>query len=457
MSLISNKDEFLYVEKYRPAKIDDCILPERLKKTLMDIVKQGEIPNMLFAGGAGIGKTTVSFALCNELDADVLFINASMESGIDVLRSKIQSFASTVSFGGGTKIVILDEADGLNCLEENETVRIGTVEDWSAIPLKDLDPNLEHSVVSFNMETGKFENDTATVISNSSKETFELELETGETVIVTGDHPFIVTQDEKTFIERTINEGLEGYKIVCYNLKFVNVKSIKPTGVRTVINLTVNKNHTFVTGNGIVTHNCNSFQPALRGFIETFSANCRFILTCNFPQKLIEPIHSRCTVINFAIDKNEKQEIAARFFKRACGILTEEKVEFDQKVVAEVVTKYFPDYRRVLNELQRYSVSGKIDSGILSNFTDDSYKALIGFLKDKNFTEVRKWVGSNEVDTVPLFRYLYDYSNTLIETNSIPQLILIMADYSYKSAFVADQELNVMAALTEIMSSVVFK
>jgi DNA polymerase III delta prime subunit len=316
MSLIAKPEEFLYVEKYRPSKIEDCILPERMKQTLKDIVKQGEIPNMLFSGGAGTGKTTAAFALCNELDADVLFINASMESGIDVLRSKIQSFASTVSFGGGTKVVILDEADGLNA---------------------------------------------------------------------------------------------------------------------------------------------NSFQPALRGFIETFSANCRFILTCNFPQKLIAPIHSRCTALNFTIEKSEKQELAAKFFKRACAILVEEKVEYDPKVVAEVITKFFPDYRRVLNELQRYSVSGKIDSGILSNFSDDSYKALIGYIKEKNFTEARKWVGMNDIDCVELFRHFYDYSSTLVEPNSVPQLILIMADYSYKSAFVADQELNIMAALTEIMSSVVYK
>ena len=313
---ISNPEEFLWVQKYRPNKIADCILPERIKTTLQDIVKKGEIPNLMLPGSQGIGKTTVAYAICAEIGADVLYINASLENGIDVLRSKISQFASSVSFGDGVKVVILDEADGLGA---------------------------------------------------------------------------------------------------------------------------------------------STFQPALRGFIESFSVNCRFILTCNYANKLIEPIHSRCTVIDFKIDKNEKQQLAGLFFKRATEILKLEGIEFDQKVVAEVVTKHFPDYRRVLNELQRYSVSGKIDSGILVNQTADSFKDLVKLLKDKNFSEVRKWVGSNDSDSVTIFRQFYDFSNTYIEQPSISQLILILADYQYKASFVADQELNLMAALTEIMSSIQFK
>jgi DNA polymerase III delta prime subunit len=260
--------------------------------------------------------TTAAKAICDEIGADVLYINASLENGIDVLRSKISQFASTVSFGDGIKVVILDEADGLNA---------------------------------------------------------------------------------------------------------------------------------------------STFQPALRGFIEAFSENCRFILTCNYVNKLIEPIHSRCSIIDFKISKEEKQVLAGKFFKRATEILKLEGIEFDQKVVAEVVTKHFPDYRRVLNELQRYSVSGKIDSGILVNQTADSFKDLVKLIKDKNFTEVRKWVGTNDTDTIALFRDFYDYSNEYVEPASIPQLILILADYQYKASFVADQELNLMAALTEIMSSIQFK
>lgn len=201
--------------------------------------------------------------------------------------------------------------------------------------------------------------------------------------------------------------------------------------------------------------NAQSIQPALRGFIEEFSSNCRFILTCNFKNRIIEPLHSRCTCIEFKIDNKDKQQIAASFFKRATTILKSENVEFDSKVVAELVTKHFPDYRRILNELQRYSVSGKIDAGILISSSDETFIPLLRILKEKNFTEVRKWVGVNsDIESTELFRKLYDKAIEYIELTSIPQLVLILADYGYKNAFVTDREINTMACLTEIMSSV---
>jgi DNA polymerase III delta prime subunit len=305
--------EYLWVEKYRPAKIDECILPKNLKETFKQFVQTGELPNFLFCGTAGVGKTTVAKALCNEIGAEYLLINGSEESGIDVLRTKIKSFASTVSLTDAKKVIILDEADYLNP---------------------------------------------------------------------------------------------------------------------------------------------NSTQPALRAFIEEFSNNCRFIFTCNYKNRIIEPLHSRCSVIDFKIENAEKQEIAASFFKRTMGILKAENIEADQKVVAELVTKHFPDWRRVLNELQRYSVSGKIDSGILVNMTEDSFKELVKNLKEKNFTEVRKWVAKNgDSETINIFRQLYDTASVNMEPASIPQLVLILADYQYKAAFVADHELNLMAALTEVMSA----
>jgi len=313
----SRNEMYLWVEKYRPQKIDDCVLPESLKQTFREYITQGELPNFLFCGTAGVGKTTVAKALCNEIGAEYLMINGSEESGIDTLRTKIKGFASTISLTDAKKVVILDEADYLQA---------------------------------------------------------------------------------------------------------------------------------------------NSTQPALRAFIEEFANNCRFILTCNFKNRIIEPIHSRCSVIEFKIDNKEKQEIAATFFKRATAILKQEGVEFDQKVVVELVMKHFPDYRRILNELQRYSVSGKIDSGILVNMSQESFKDLIKLMKDKNFTEVRKWVAKNsDADTVALFRELYDSASNTIEANSIPQLVLVLADYQYKAAFVADHELNIMAALTEIMAQCKFK
>lgn len=310
-------NQYLWVEKYRPQTIEECILPESMKKTFREFIDSGELPNFLFCGGAGVGKTTVAKALCNEIGAEYLFINGSEESGIDVLRNKIKSFASSVSLTDAKKVVILDEADYLNA---------------------------------------------------------------------------------------------------------------------------------------------NSTQPALRGFIEEFSNNCRFIFTCNFKNRIIEPLHSRCAVVEFKIDNSEKPKIAGNFFKRVKNILQTEGVEADGQVVAELITKYFPDYRRILNELQRYSVSGTIDSGILVNLGDESYVELIKNLKAKNFTEVRKWVGKNsDVESTELFRRLYDKAVDYLEQGSIPQLVLILADYQYKAAFVADREINTMAALTELMAQLKFK
>lgn len=309
-------EQFLWTEKYRPQTIEDCVLPEGLKRTFKEYIEAGELPNFLFHGTAGVGKTTVARALCNEIGAEYMFINGSDESGIDVLRSKIRGFASSVSLTDAKKVVILDEADYLNP---------------------------------------------------------------------------------------------------------------------------------------------NSTQPALRAFIEEFANNCRFVLTCNFKHRVIEPLHSRCAVVDFKLNGKEKMEVAGQFFKRAIYILKQENVEFDPKVVAELVQKHFPDNRRIINELQRYSVSGKIDSGILLNLSSESYKQLYKLLKEKNFTEVRKWVAmNNDGDSARMFRELYDNASTIFEAGSIPQLVLVLADYQYKASFVTDQELNLMACLTEIMSGCKF-
>lgn len=312
------RDEmFLWVEKYRPQKIDDCVLPESLKKTFKDYIAQGELPNFLFCGTAGVGKTTVAKALCNEIGAEYLLINGSEESGIDTLRTKIKGFASTISLTDAKKVVILDEADYLQA---------------------------------------------------------------------------------------------------------------------------------------------NSTQPALRAFIEEFANNCRFILTCNYKNRIIEPIHSRCAVVEFKIPTEDKAKVAAAFYRRIADILSFEQVEFDPKVIAELITKHFPDYRRILNELQRYSVSGKIDSGILLNVSEESFKELIKTMKERDYAGVRKWVGKNsDADTVALFREFYDSASANLDPSTIPNLVLILADYQYKAAFVADHELNIMAAMTEIMVQCKFK
>jgi DNA polymerase III delta prime subunit len=305
-------EEYLWVEKYRPRKIDSCILSKELKSFFKTIIKKGDIQNMLLSGTAGTGKTTVARALCEELDSDYIVINGSEESGIDVLRTKIKQFASTVSFTGNTKVVILDEADYLNP---------------------------------------------------------------------------------------------------------------------------------------------NSTQPALRGFIEEFSNNCRFIFTCNFKNRIIQPLHSRCSSIDFKIPKEEKPKIAAGFFKRVLDILTQENIPYNEKVIAKVVEKYFPDYRRTLNELQRYSHSGNIDEGILTNLVEVNTNELVDSLKEKDWKRMRMWVVNNlDNDPQTLFRMIFDTIVPL--TNQVPQLVLTIADYQYKAAFVSDQEINLVACLTEIMAGV---
>jgi len=310
------KDHFLWVEKYRPQTIEDCILPEKTKATFKEFLKKGEVPNLLLCGTAGTGKTTVARALCEELGCDYIVINGSDEGRqIDTLRTKIKSFASSISFENKTKVVIIDEADYLNR---------------------------------------------------------------------------------------------------------------------------------------------ESVQPALRAFIETFSENCRFIFTCNYKQKIIDPLHSRTTVIEFRTDKKDQPVLASKFMKRMQFVLEAEGVTYKDKVLAELLMKYIPDYRRVLNELQRYSSSGTIDEGILSNISDINTKDLISSLKDKDWKKMRQWVANN-VDTDPqgIFRYIYD--SLLPEIKTVPQMVLLIADYQYKAAFVADQEINLTACLTEIMASIQFK
>ena len=310
------RETFLWVEKYRPKKITDCILPESIKNTFIEFVGQKDIPNLLLAGGSGVGKTTVARALCEEIHADYILINGSEESGIDVLRNKIKQFASTVSLQSGSKVVILDEADYLNP---------------------------------------------------------------------------------------------------------------------------------------------QSTQPALRGFIEEFHRNCRFIFTCNFKNRIIEPLHSRCSVIEFKINGN-KAILASQFMGKVEHILKTEGIGFEEPVVAELIMKHFPDWRRVLNELQRYSVSGTIDTGILVNIIDVNWKELMGHLKNKEFKDVRKWVINNiDNDPVKIFRKVYEKLYDYMKPESIPNAVIVLGEYQYKSAFVADQEINLLACLTEIMAQCQFK
>lgn len=304
-------EEFLWVERYRPKLVADTVLPKELKETFQQFVDQKNIPNLILAGPAGVGKTTIARAMLEELGCDYLVINGSMNGNIDTLRNDILEFASSMSLKGGRKYVILDEADYLNA---------------------------------------------------------------------------------------------------------------------------------------------NSTQPALRNFMEEFSKNCGFILTCNYAQRIIEPLHSRCSVIEFKIPKKELPALASQMMQRAILILEDNGIAYENAAVAEVIRKYLPDWRRSINELQRYSATGRIDSGILANTVQETIKILIEAMKDKNFSQVRKWVGENsDTDAVTLYRQFYDNANQYFKPASIPQLILILAKYQHQAAFVADHEINNAACMLEIM------
>ena len=308
-------EHLLWCEKYRPAKVDDCILPDAIKSTFKDYVSRKEIPNLLLSGSAGVGKTTIAKALCQEVGCDYLVINGSDENGVDTIRVKIKNYASSVSLAGGRKVIIIDEADYLT-------------------------PNA---------------------------------------------------------------------------------------------------------------------QAILRASIEEFASNCSFIFTCNFKNRIIDPIHSRCSVVDFKVN-GSKAKMANAFFKRVEWILEQEKITYDKEVVAAVITKHFPDNRRILNELQRYSVSGSIDKGILGSVADVQLGALVTSLKEKDFASTRKWVTSNlDNDPAKIYRKLYDTLYELLKPNSVPQLVLILAKYQYQAAFVADHEINMIACLTEIMVDCSFK
>ena len=310
-------ESLLWVEGYRPKTIDECILSETIKGTLSDLVKDEKVPNLMFTGPSGVGKTTAARALCEQTNSDYIIINGSDEGRmIDTLRTKLTQFCSTISFGGGRKVVIIDEADYMNP---------------------------------------------------------------------------------------------------------------------------------------------DSVQPAMRNFIEKFSENCSFIFTCNYKNRIIEPIHSRCAVVDFTLKKEEKPQIAAKFLNRCEHILTNEKIVFDKDVVVALIQKHFPDFRRVINELQRHSTSGNIDSGILANIGELNLNQLISALRDKNFHNMRQWVVSNvDNDPATVYRKIYDKLYEVLEKSTIPQADLIIADYQYKSAFVADQEVNLVACLIELMAECEF-
>lgn len=454
-----NIKEKIWNEKYRPQTIEECILPNSVKKTFEDYLIAGNCTNlMLHSTSGGTGKTTILKALCNELDYELLFINASEQRSIDVLRNDVTQFVSTLSIDGRNKAVLFDEF----CLEENEKVIVGTTLDWKSIALKDLVKGVIYPIVSVNIDNFKLENDTGEIVSERIEEVYEVKLEDERTIIVTEEHPFFV-YDCGNINEVSILDGLNPNNFVLtYSFhipEFTKIKSISKIGERKVRNLVVYKNHNFITENGIVTHNCNSqaiTQNALRGFIEQYS-KVKFFFSCNYIDKIIPQLLSRCTVIPFNW-KSDDKTLKTNFFKRIKYILEAESVPFKKEVVVELINRYFPDFRRIVNELQTYSITGSIDEGLLNYTKELDLSDLFESIKKKNFTDVRQWVEVNDNMSYELFyKNFYRDLKIVAVDNCLPNMILLIGQYQFRHNSVMDKQINTLAFLIEVMAEIKFK
>lgn len=468
--------ELLWIEKYRPRTIEECILPSRIKNALSKMADGGGIQNYAAVGLQGSGKTSSARALCDELGIDYLLINMSAESGVDTVRTKIINYASTMSFSSKYKTIILDE-----CLEENEKVRIGTVGDWKGIALKDLNHGVVYPVVSFNLDSGLFENDSGSIISDKEDEVFLVKMESGREIKVNGKHPFIVVEDHSfendgemiyhhKYVEKSIQDGLDSsHDIILlddadeFGYSFDWIESCKSIGRHRVINLTVYKNHTFITENGIVTHNCDhaskSAQASLRGVIEDHLDNCRFIITANYGNKIIDPLFSRCPPIDFTFSNEERTEMLKQFITRIMKILNDHTIEYDKRALVEYCRLNFPDFRKTLNELQMNSIDGELKLTSLGAKSSDKIRELMVSLKAGDFASAREWIvnNMNGNDGHIIRRAIYDNMKEYITKGSIPELVLLVNNYDYKEAHVVDKEINFAAFLVEIMVNIEFK
>jgi len=463
---MSNTPEsFLYCEKYRPQTIEDCILPARFREYFNAMVEKGQLQHLLLTGTQGTGKTTIAKALCKELGLEYMVINASMDGNIDTLRGKIQGFASTMSFHSPYKVVILDEADYLNCFDVDQKITIFNKEldRWVDVDLGSvIDTEIE--VLSYDFKTNTTIKTTAMVYQSGVKEVFEYITSndniidaTKDCIICTPDHKLISYYGTEIEAELAFQQGT---RLKHIDDKYVQLLYKRSLGEKVVLDVTTaNDNRNFVLANGVVAHNCNSTQPALRNFMEEFNENCRFILTANFANKIIEPLKSRCAVVDFNFTKEEKQQMAKDFHKRLKEILTLENIQFDNNVLAQVLVKYFPDFRRVLNELQRHTSTGVLSDSIITNLSNDSITKLFSLLKDTNkWNDVRKWCAENvDNDFSLVMRALYDKSHDHMKPSSLPQLILLLSQYDDRMSRVVDREISLCSLLTEIMSNCEFK
>lgn len=445
----------LWFEKYRPKKIEDCVLSDKMTKTFKGFIKSKNVPNLMLTGSQGAGKTTLGKVIAKELDAELLYIDCSTDNGKAMIQEMIVPYASTISIDNPDvpKFILCDE-----CLEENETVRIGTIDDYKDVPLKDLRMNTMYPVVSMNMETKELENDTAYLCTDKEDELFEVTLSNGKTIICNAKHPFVVENEDGTMSKVRLEEGIEGR--VCFaELERVTIVSVKPLNKKgRVMDIHVTKNHTFITSGGLVTSNCdyltNSAQASLRPIIEKYSITTRFIFTGNYAERIIPALKSRCACFDFSITKEDKPQLMANFFKRCEYILQDNGVEYDKKVLMTFISKVFPDFRRVINELQSYSIGrGVIDEGILTiGLSNTIADEIYPLLKEHKFDMARKWVAESVNSPEDIFASMYNRMNDFVPKEKQPELILILAQYQDYATRVANQNINLMACFTEAMN-----
>jgi len=446
-----NSKEKVWALKYRPEKLSEIILPERLKSQLEEVISSGSSPHLLLSGPPGISKTTSAKAIANELNASVLFINSSLETSVDVIRDKVTQFCTTISaFGSSSrKVVILDE-----CLEENETVRIGTVDNWIPVPLNVLERDKVYPIVSFNMETGEFENDSGTIISDRhDDDMYEVEFEDGTIVKTNGKHPFII-QTDAGYEQLSIEDGLVvGHSVVKMETTPVVISHIRKIDGARVINLAVDKNHTFVTGSGIVTHNCENLSQlalnALRGLLEQFAKTSLFVFTTNYPNKIPDPILSRVNHIQFDFTPEENAELIKASFIRCKAILENEGVEFDQKLLAGVVKNSYPDFRKMLTTLQKGTIGGTLKPIVLQG-GDAVYVDLVKYVLDKDWATMRQWVADN-VNGFDFQSFYNEFSRQNHGKPILAEASILTAKYDYQASFATSKEITITAFLTELM------
>lgn len=433
----------IWYEKYSPKTVEEVILPQNIKNRIIDCVRTEKLPNFGFwSHQPGLGKSCTSKAIINSMNADALFINASLERGIDVVRTKIMQFASSVSLDDRPKIVVLDE-----CLEENEKVIL--IKEGKEVPvaLRDLARDTEYECLSFNLKTGEFEKDTCTVISDKEDDVYEVELEDGRKVLVTDNHPFIVYENGENK-EKSIRDGLsENDRVVCRNGNF-NVLKICLKGLKRVINLNVKKNHTFVTENGIVTHNCDYIgadaQASLRGFLDEFSTNCSFILTGNFKSKIIEPLLDRLENYDFA--EFPKEQMVKPVFEKLKYITVSEGFEVNQPLLLDIIKNCYPKIRNMIGSLQRALMTDSTDI----DTSQSTYEQILSTLKARDYPKLIEQTNSL-TNPDGMFEFLY---SRITEFSKLPNAVQTLAKGQFQASQVRDKNLNLASTLCELTNFV---